>query len=120
MYPAPPAIRIFIYCLLVPFLDTTKVPVSITYAYGTILAVREEQSPALKRDTSLRHGACYNLFLSRSRLLSWADATFQPPLGDVKSCSESKTTGSNHTRALRHSTSELFLLSTGSVSIALV
>src|ERR1700733_15903512 len=87
MYPAPPAIRIFIYCLLVPFLDTTKVPVSITYAYGTILAVREEQSPALKRDTSLRHGACYNLFLYRSRLLSWADATFQPPLGDVKSCS---------------------------------
>jgi hypothetical protein len=31
-----------------------------------------------------------------------------------------KTTGSNHTRALRHSTSELFLLRTGSVSIALV
>src|ERR1700733_14097615 len=92
MYPAPPAIRIFINCLLVPFLDTTKVPVSITYAYGTILAVREEQSPALKK----RH-------LPEARCLL---QPFPFPFASLKlgrrqrsnlpwwcqSCSESKTT----------------------------
>src|ERR1700761_1081943 len=120
MYPAPPAIRIFMNCLLVPFLDTTKVPVSITYAYGTILAVREEQSSALKKRHLPEARRLLQPFAFSFASVKLGRRNVPTSLGDFKSCSESKTTGSNHTRALRHSTSELFLLRTGSVSIALV
>src|ERR1700722_15501445 len=58
IYPAPPVTRIFIENLpMVSILDTTKVPVSTTYAYGNILAVSDWQSP--RHD--LTHGACFNL-----------------------------------------------------------
>src|ERR1700684_2299780 len=43
---------------IVPILDTTKVPVSMTYAYGNILAVSDWQSPGI---ISSPHGACCNL-----------------------------------------------------------
>ena len=44
---------------------------SITYAYGTILAVRDGQSTGRRtKHDSPMHGACYNLFLYGLRLFN--------------------------------------------------
>src|ERR1700729_1184144 len=60
------------FTLLRFYLDTTKVPVSITYAYGNILAVSDWRSTGTGTSVTPpeKHRARYNLFSRGLRLFS--------------------------------------------------